>query len=290
MSMFLASAAPALALLLGIPAAYALSRYELPLARDRARRRVRRRSSCPASSSAWRCCAIWSSRPASTSSLALFLAHTALVVPYAVRVVSASLNNLRSDIEEAAVLLGPSRAGAFFRVVMPNIRSGILAAFILGFVTSFNQVPVSLFLSGPGVSHAADRHALLHGNHLRPVGGRPFGAARLHVHRHRVPCRTLPGIVPLCLTPFLSLEKLTLAYGDTGRGRTTRPVDPAAASWWRCSAPPAAARPRRCARSPGCWRRPSGGISLDGARHHPGCRPTSATSGWCSSPTRCSRI
>jgi putative spermidine/putrescine transport system permease protein len=72
-------------------------------------------------------------------------------LPYAVRVVSASLNNLRSDIEEAAVLLGSSRAGAFFRVVMPNIRSGILAAFILGFVTSFNQVPVSLFLSGPGV-------------------------------------------------------------------------------------------------------------------------------------------
>jgi putative spermidine/putrescine transport system permease protein len=83
--------------------------------------------------------------------LALFFAHTALVLPYAVRVVSASLGNLRSDIEEAAVLLGSSRLGAFFRVVMPNIRGGILAAFILGFVTSFNQVPVSLFLSGPGV-------------------------------------------------------------------------------------------------------------------------------------------
>jgi putative spermidine/putrescine transport system permease protein len=66
-------------------------------------------------------------------------------------VVSASLNNLRSDIEEAAVLLGSSRFGAFFRVVLPNIRGGILSAFILGFVTSFNQVPVSLFLSGPGV-------------------------------------------------------------------------------------------------------------------------------------------
>ena len=38
------------------------------------------------------------------------------------------------------------------RVVLPNIRNGILAAFILGFVTSFNQVPVSLFLTGPGVS------------------------------------------------------------------------------------------------------------------------------------------
>jgi len=82
---------------------------------------------------------------------ALFLAHTALVLPYAVRVVSASMDNLRVDMEEAALLLGCTRFGAIRRIVLPNIRGGILAAFILGFVTSFNQVPVSLFLSGPGL-------------------------------------------------------------------------------------------------------------------------------------------
>ena len=86
-----------------------------------------------------------------TIMLALFLAHSALVLPYAVRVVAASMENLRTDIEEAAMLLGCTRSGAFRRVVLPNIRGGVLAAFILGFITSFNQVPVSLFLSGPGV-------------------------------------------------------------------------------------------------------------------------------------------
>jgi len=84
--------------------------------------------------------------------LGLFLGHTALLIPYAVRVVSASLANLRVDIEEAAILLGASRARTFFLIVLPNIRAGIVAAFILGFVTSFNQVSVSLFLSGPGVT------------------------------------------------------------------------------------------------------------------------------------------
>ena len=54
-------------------------------------------------------------------------------------------------MEEAAILLGCTRFGAFVKVVLPNISGGVLAAFILGFVTSFNQVPVSLFLSGPGV-------------------------------------------------------------------------------------------------------------------------------------------
>ena len=150
MSMFLAIGGTFTALLLGIPAAYAMSRYKLPLSET-----VRTVVSAPiivpgiiVGLALLRYFVV----PIGVSiTLALFLAHTALILPYAVRVVSASLNNLRSDIEEAAVLLGSSRLGAFFRVVLPNIRGGILSAFILGFVTSFNQVPVSLFLSGPGV-------------------------------------------------------------------------------------------------------------------------------------------
>ena len=40
----------------------------------------------------------------------------------------------------------------FFAVVLPNIQSGLVAVFILAFITSFNNVPVSLFLTGPGVA------------------------------------------------------------------------------------------------------------------------------------------
>lgn len=82
----------------------------------------------------------------------LLVGHTALLLPYSVRVVSASLANLRADIDDAAVTLGATRAQAFFKVVLPNIRGGIAAAAVLAFITSFNQVPVSLFLTGPGVS------------------------------------------------------------------------------------------------------------------------------------------
>jgi len=82
----------------------------------------------------------------------LLVGHTALLVPYTVRVVGASLANLRADIDDAAVSLGATRAQAFARVVLPNIRGGIAAAAVLAFITSFNQVPVSLFLTGPGVS------------------------------------------------------------------------------------------------------------------------------------------
>ncbi len=81
--------------------------------------------------------------------LGLYLGHTAILFPYTVRVVSASLRNFDPGIEEAAVSLGSTPLHAFFAVVLPNIRSGLVAAFILAFITSFNNVPVSLFLTDP---------------------------------------------------------------------------------------------------------------------------------------------
>lgn len=150
MSMFLAIGGTFVALMLGIPASYAMSRYRLPFS-EAVRTIVSAPIIVPGIIVGLALLRYFVVPIGVSITLALFLAHTALVLPYAVRVVSASLNNLRSDIEEAAVLLGSSRLGAFMRVVLPNIRGGILSAFILGFVTSFNQVPVSLFLSGPGV-------------------------------------------------------------------------------------------------------------------------------------------
>ena len=149
-SMFLAIGGTFAALILGIPASYAMSRYRLPGA-DTVRFMVSMPIIVPGIIVGLALLRYFVIPVGMSITLALFVAHTALVLPYAVRVVSASLANLRSDMEEAAVLLGSSRLGAFFRVVLPNIRGGILSAFILGFVTSFNQVPVSLFLSGPGV-------------------------------------------------------------------------------------------------------------------------------------------
>lgn len=149
-SMILAIFGTLSALALGIPASYALTRYKIPGAEA-----IRLIVSSPiivpgiiVGLALLRYMVI----PTGISVfLALFLAHTALVLPYAVRVVSSSMQNLRVDMEEAALILGCTRFQAVRMVVLPNIRGGILAAFILGFVTSFNQVPVSLFLSGPGV-------------------------------------------------------------------------------------------------------------------------------------------
>ncbi|HEX9077008.1 MAG TPA: ABC transporter permease [Anaerolineae bacterium] len=84
--------------------------------------------------------------------LGLYLGHSAILFPYAVRVVSGSLRNFDPAIEEAAVSLGAPRWRSFLLVVMPNLRAAFLATFILAFITSFNNVSVSLFLTGPGIN------------------------------------------------------------------------------------------------------------------------------------------
>lgn len=82
----------------------------------------------------------------------LLVGHALLVLPYSVRVVGASLAAFDFSIEEAAISLGCPPWKTFFTVVLPNIRAGVIAAFILAFITSINDVSISVFLTGPGIS------------------------------------------------------------------------------------------------------------------------------------------
>lgn len=82
----------------------------------------------------------------------LLIGHVAIVIPFVIRNILSTLVNFPSSMEDAAVSLGSSRIKAFFLIVLPNISAGLISAFILTFITSFNNVPISLFLTGPGVS------------------------------------------------------------------------------------------------------------------------------------------
>lgn len=76
----------------------------------------------------------------------MLLGHTALLLPYAVRVTGAALAGSEVSLEEAARGLGASPLRAFFTITLPILRPGIFSAALLGFVTSFNNVPLSLLL------------------------------------------------------------------------------------------------------------------------------------------------
>lgn len=150
-SFTLAVAGTALSMLVGVPAAYAMARYRIELPRFLGNIYV-----LPIlvpeivlGFSLMKSVATGLGLPIITS---LLIGHALLVLPYCVRVTGASLNGFDFSVEEAAVSLGCPRWKAFFTVVLPNIRAGLIAAFILAFITSLNDVSVSIFLTGPGVS------------------------------------------------------------------------------------------------------------------------------------------
>lgn len=84
--------------------------------------------------------------------LSLLAGHFMVTLPYVIRVVGSAMEQFDFSVEEAAWSLGCPRGAAFFKVVLPNVTSGISSAFMLAFINSFNNIPVSMFLSGPGVS------------------------------------------------------------------------------------------------------------------------------------------
>lgn len=82
----------------------------------------------------------------------IILGHTLLGMAYGMVVVQSRLLEVNRSLEEAAMDLGARPHEVFFLVTLPNIAQGILAAFLLSFTLSFDDVVISEFLSGPGVN------------------------------------------------------------------------------------------------------------------------------------------
>jgi putative spermidine/putrescine transport system permease protein len=80
----------------------------------------------------------------------LIAGHALIVIPWTVRLVTASLVGFDRAIEEAALNLGANPCTTFWRVTLPVIRPGIVAAALFGFAMSFGNLEMSLFLVGPG--------------------------------------------------------------------------------------------------------------------------------------------
>lgn len=80
--------------------------------------------------------------------LGLVLGHTALAVPSVVITTMAVLRGFDLRQEQAAWSLGANRWKAFYHVTLPQIRPGLIAAFLFAFVTSFDDLTVALFVSG----------------------------------------------------------------------------------------------------------------------------------------------
>ena len=84
--------------------------------------------------------------------LTIVLGHTLLGMAYAAVVIESRLKELDRTLEEAAMDLGCRRESVFFLVMLPNMTQALAAGWLLTFTLSFDDVVISEFLSGPGVT------------------------------------------------------------------------------------------------------------------------------------------
>jgi ABC-type spermidine/putrescine transport system permease subunit I len=82
------------------------------------------------------------------TSIGLVLGHAVLAVPYVVVTVMAVLKNYDERLDQAAGSLGANPMQTLWHVTIPLIRSGLVAAFLFAFITSFDELTIALFVSG----------------------------------------------------------------------------------------------------------------------------------------------
>ena len=82
--------------------------------------------------------------------LTIWLGHSLLGMAYATVVVSSRLQEMNPQLEEAGLDLGAKPWQVFFLITLPLISQALVAAWLLTFTLSLDDVVLSAFLSGPG--------------------------------------------------------------------------------------------------------------------------------------------
>lgn len=77
----------------------------------------------------------------------LIIAHTVLALPFVIVLVTASLQTLNANLELASLGLGAGPWRTFFRVTLPLILPGVTAGAVFAFITSWDEVVTSIFLT-----------------------------------------------------------------------------------------------------------------------------------------------
>lgn len=80
--------------------------------------------------------------------LGLVMAHSLLAIPMVFLTMSSALARFDTNLELAAMSMGSTPIGTFFKVTVPTIKNSLITAALLSFVTSLDEVVVTIFVSG----------------------------------------------------------------------------------------------------------------------------------------------
>ena len=138
-SLVVAILAIAFAVGLGAPAGYALARFRFR-GRSIVRVVVLAAKIFPVAIVAISLAVTFSRLGLSDNLVGVALVHGAIALPFVILIVGGAFSETSAELEDAAETLGTGRFGAFVRVALPPALPGLVAAAILTFVISWNEV------------------------------------------------------------------------------------------------------------------------------------------------------
>lgn len=146
-SFYVATMATMLTLLIGIPAAFALDRLDFP-GKTAFRRLILLPLALPGIITGISMLNLFRVIGFNLSLETVILGHATALVAIVVTQVYARLQRFNRRLEEASSDLGARPWQTFFLVTLPNIRSAMIGSALLSFTLSFDEIPVTFFLTG----------------------------------------------------------------------------------------------------------------------------------------------
>ena len=128
----------------------------------------------------------------------MLLAHIMFNIPYVILSVLPKIKQMPQNIEEAAMDLGATPIYALRKVILPQIKPGIVSGFLIAFTMSIDDFIISFFNTGNGVSNLSIEI---------------YGMARRGIKPEINALSTIMFAVVLGLL-FLSNKKQSLVRGD----------------------------------------------------------------------------
>ena len=265
-SVIVAGASTIIATVLGVPAAWAYSRFKIPAKKDQLFFILSTRFMPPVVV-VIPIFLMFRDLNLLDTLQGLILVYAAFNLPFTIWMMKGFIDEVPAEYEEAAMLDGYSRFEAFWRVTMPLLIPGIAATAVFALIFSWNEFVFSIFLiTDPDTRTAPSAIAGLIGGTTIDWGLVAASAMvfaipvlRVRLPRAQAPRRRRHARGGASLMAEVLVKSLHKAFPDgTVAVEELDLDDRATASCSSCSARRAAARRRRCAASPGLEEETSG--------------------------------
>lgn len=146
-SLIVACCATVLTVAIGVPAAFIIDRYKLP-GLGLFRRTILLPLSLPGIVTGIAMLNFYRQLGIPLGIPAIIIGHATALLGIVVSQVVSRLSRFNRRLEEASQDLGAGPVETFFKITLPSIRSAIIGSALLSFTLSFDEIPVTYFLTG----------------------------------------------------------------------------------------------------------------------------------------------